>query len=217
MFFPYKDDNPRVLVPYVTYGILGLNILVFIGQILLSISDPDLGIAIVYTFGFVPAKFSIITIITSMFIHGGLAHIVGNMWFLWLFGDNVESVLGHLKYFLFYMVCGIGAAFGQFLISTSSEVPMVGASGAIAGVLGAYMIQFPKARVHVLVILIFITTIAVPAQIVLGLWFLMQLTGGLGTLGMDTTGGVAWFAHVGGFISGVGFLKYFQKLRLEIR
>ena len=217
MFFPYKDDNPRVLVPYVTYGILGLNILVFIGQILLSISDPDLGIAIVYTFGFVPAKFSIITIITSMFIHGGLAHIVGNMWFLWLFGDNVESVLGHLKYFLFYMVCGIGAAFGQFLISTSSQVPMMGASGAIAGVLGAYMIQFPKARVHVLVILIFITTIAVPAQIVLGLWFLMQLTGGLGTLGMDTTGGVAWFAHVGGFISGVGFLRYFQKLRLEIR
>ena len=217
MFFPYKDDNPRVLVPYVTYGILGLNILVFIGQILLSISDPDLGIAIVYTFGFVPAKFSIITIITSMFIHGGLAHIVGNMWFLWLFGDNVESVLGHLKYFLFYMVCGIGAAFGQFLISTSSEVPMVGASGAIAGVLGAYMIQFPKARVHVLVILIFITTIAVPAQIVLGLWFLMQLTGGLGTLGMDTTGGVAWFAHVGGFISGVGLLRRFQNLRLEIQ
>ena len=217
MFFPYKDDNPRVLVPYVTYGILGINILVFIGQILLSISDPDLGTAIIYTFGFVPAKFSIITIITSMFIHGGLAHIIGNMWFLWLFGDNVESVLGRLKYFLFYMVCGIGAALGQFLISTSSQVPMVGASGAIAGILGAYMIQFPKARVHVLVILIFITTIAVPAQIVLGLWFLMQLTGGLGTLGMDTTGGVAWFAHVGGFISGVGLLRRFQNLRLEIQ
>ena len=217
MFFPYKDDNPRVLVPYVTYGILGLNILVFIGQILLSISDPNWGTAIVYTFGFVPAKFSIITIITSMFIHGGLAHIIGNMWFLWLFGDNVESVLGHLKYFLFYMVCGIGAALGQFLISTSSQVPMVGASGAIAGILGAYMIQFPKARVHVLVILIFITTIAVPAQIVLGLWFLIQLSGGLGTLGMDTTGGVAWFAHVGGFISGVGLLRRFQSLRLEIR
>jgi membrane associated rhomboid family serine protease len=217
MFFPYKDDNPRVLVPYVTYGILGLNILVFIGQILLSISDPDLGTAIVYTFGFVPAKFSIITIITSMFIHGGLAHIIGNMWFLWLFGDNVESVLGHLKYFLFYMVCGIGAALGQFLISTSSQVPMVGASGAISGILGAYMIQFPKARVHVLVILIFITTIAVPAQIVLGLWFLIQLSGGLGTLGMDTTGGVAWFAHVGGFISGVGLLRRFQSLRLEVQ
>ena len=217
MFFPYKDDNPRVLVPYVTYGILWLNILVFLGQILVSFSDTDLGIAVVFTFGFVPAKFNVITIITSMFIHGGLAHIVGNMWFLWLFGDNVESVLGHLKYFMFYMVCGIGAALGQFLISPSSQVPMIGASGAIAGILGAYMIQFPKARVHILVIFIFITTIAVPAQIVLGLWFLMQLTGGLGTLGMDTTGGVAWFAHVGGFISGVGLLRRFQNLRLEIR
>ena len=217
MFFPYKDDNPRVLVPYVTYGILGLNILVFLGQILVSFSDPDLGIAVIFTFGFVPAEFNVITIITSMFIHGGLAHIVGNMWFLWLFGDNVESVLGHLKYFMFYMVCGIGAALGQFLISPSSQVPMIGASGAIAGILGAYMIQFPKARVHILVIFIFITTIAVPAQIVLGLWFLMQLTGGLGTLGVDTTGGVAWFAHVGGFISGVGLLRRFQNLRLEIR
>ncbi len=216
MFFPYKDDNPRVLVPYVTYGILGLNILVFLGQILVSFSDSGLGIAIVFTFGFVPAEFNVITIITSMFIHGGLAHIVGNMWFLWLFGDNVESVLGHLKYFMFYMVCGIGAALGQFLISPSSQVPMIGASGAIAGVLGAYMIQFPKARVHILVIFIFITTIAVPAQIVLGLWFLMQLTGGLGTLGVDTTGGVAWFAHVGGFISGIGLLRRFQNLRLEI-
>mgnify|MGYP003320736031 FL=1 len=210
MFFPYKDDNPRVLVPYVTYGILGLNILVFLGQILVSFSDPDLGIAVVVTCGFVPAEFNVITIITSMFIHGGLAHIVGNMWFLWLFGDNVESVLGHLKYFMFYMVCGIGAALGQFLISPSSQVPMIGASGAIAGVLGAYMIQFPKARVHILVIFIFITTIAVPAQIVLGLWFLMQLSGGLGTLGVDTTGGVAWFAHVGGFISGIGLLRRFQ-------
>ena len=142
---------------------------------------------------------------------------MGNMWFLWLFGDNVESVLGHLKYFMFYMVCGIGAALGQFLISPSSQVPMIGASGAIAGVLGAYMIQFPKARVHILVIFIFITTIAVPAQIVLGLWFLMQLSGGLGTLGVDTTGGVAWFAHVGGFISGIGLLRRFQNLRLEIR
>ena len=217
MFFPYKDDNPRVLIPYVTYGILGLNIFVFLGQILLSISDPDLGITFFYTFGFVPAKFNVMNIITSMFIHSGLAHIIGNMWFLWLFGDNVESVLGHLKYFLFYTICGFGAALGQFLISPSSQIPMVGASGAIAGILGAYMIQFPKARVHILVIFIFITTIAVPAQIVLGLWFLIQLTSGLGTLGVNTTGGVAWFAHVGGFISGVGLLRRFQNLRLEIR
>lgn len=151
-----------------------------------------------------------------MFLHGGFGHLLSNMWFLWLFGDNVESVLGHLKYFLFYLVCGIGAAIGQFLISPSSNIPMIGASGAIAGILGAYMIKFPKAKVHVLVIFIFITTIAVPAQIVLGLWFLMQLTSGLGTLGMDTTGGVAWFAHIGGFISGVGLLNRFQSFRLKI-
>ena len=152
-----------------------------------------------------------------MFIHGGLFHILGNMWFLWLFGDNVESVLGHLKYFIFYMACGIGATLVQFFISSSSQIPIVGASGAISGILGAYMIQFPKSQVHILIIFFFITTIAVPAQIVLGLWFLMQLTNGLGTLGMDTTGGVAWFAHVGGFIFGVGLLKKFRGLRLEIK
>jgi len=139
------------------------------------------------------------------------------MWFLWLFGDNVESVLGHIKYFIFYMACGIGATLVQFFISSSSQIPIVGASGAISGILGAYMIQFPKSRVHILIIFFFITTIAVPAQIVLGLWFLMQLTNGLGTLGMDTTGGVAWFAHVGGFIFGVVLLKKFRGLRLEIK
>tara|TARA_Y100000590_G_scaffold293449_1_gene330528 strand:- start:693 stop:1346 length:654 start_codon:yes stop_codon:yes gene_type:complete len=216
MFFPYKDDNPRVLIPFVTYSILGINIFVFLSQLFIFSSDPDLGRAFVYTFGFIPDKFNIINIFTSMFLHGGFGHLLSNMWFLWLFGDNVESVLGHLKYFLFYLVCGIGAAIGQFLISPSSNIPMIGASGAIAGILGAYMIKFPKAKVHVLVIFIFITTIAVPAQIVLGLWFLMQLTSGLGTLGMDTTGGIAWFAHIGGFISGVGLLNRFQSFRLKI-
>ena len=152
MFFPYKDDNPRILVPYITYTILGFNIFVFLFQTGLGLSDIVAERTFIYAFGLVPSQFSIFNVFTSMFIHGGIAHIAGNMWFLWLFGDNVESVLGHLKYFLFYMVCGIGAAFGQFLISTSSQVPMVGASGAIAGVLGAYMIQFPKARVHVLVL-----------------------------------------------------------------
>ena len=142
-------------------------------------------------------------------------HIIGNMWFLYIFGDNVESILGHARYLYFYLFCGAGAAIAQFLIEPYSTTPMVGASGAIAGVLGAYMIKFPKARVHVLaVIFIFITTIVVPAQIVLGLWFLMQLSGGLGSLGVDTTGGVAWFAHIGGFIVGVTSLKYFQSFRI---
>ena len=216
MFFPYKDDNPRVLFPFVTFGIIILNVLIFLGQFWISSNDPDIGKSLVYMYGFVPAEFNPLTIFTSMFMHGGFAHIIGNMWFLYIFGDNVESILGHVKYFMFYLACGIGAALAQFFVEPASQVPMIGASGAVAGVLGAYMIRFPKARVHVLaVIIIFITTFVVPAQIVLGLWFLMQLSGGLGSLGVDTTGGVAWFAHIGGFIIGVTSLKYFQNFRKE--
>ena len=149
-------------------------------------------------------------------MHGGLMHIIGNMWFLYIFGDNVESILGHLRFLLFYLFCGFGAAIAQFLIEPQSTTPMVGASGAIAGILAAYMIKFPKAKVHVLaIIFIFITTIVVPAQIVLGLWFLMQLSGGLGSLGLNTTGGIAWFAHIGGFIAGISSLKYFQTLHIK--
>ena len=216
MFFPYKDDNPRVLFPFVTFGIITLNVLIFLGQFWISGNDAGIGKSLVYMFGFVPAEFNPLTIFTSMFMHGGFAHIIGNMWFLYIFGDNVESILGHVKYFMFYLACGIGAALAQFFVEPASQVPMIGASGAVAGVLGAYMIRFPKARVHVLaVIIIFITTFVVPAQIVLGLWFLMQLSGGLGSLGVDTTGGVAWFAHIGGFIIGVTSLKYFQNFRIE--
>ena len=216
MFFPYKDDNPRVLFPFVTFGIITLNVLVFLGQFWISGNNPGIGKSLVYMYGFVPAEFNPLTIFTSMFMHGGFAHIIGNMWFLYIFGDNVESILGHVKYFMFYLACGIGAALAQFFVEPASQVPLIGASGAVAGVLGAYMIRFPKARVHVLaVIIIFITTFVVPAQIVLGLWFLMQLSGGLGSLGVDTTGGVAWFAHIGGFIIGVTSLKYFQNFRIE--
>ena len=216
MFFPYKDDNPRVLFPFVTFGIITLNVLVFLGQFWISGNNPGIGKSLVHMYGFVPAEFNPLTIFTSMFMHGGFAHIIGNMWFLYIFGDNVESILGHVKYFMFYLACGIGAALAQFFVEPASQVPMIGASGAVAGVLGAYMIRFPKARVHVLaVIIIFITTFVVPAQIVLGLWFLMQLSGGLGSLGVDTTGGVAWFAHIGGFIIGVTSLKYFQNFRIE--
>ena len=216
MFFPYKDDNPRVLFPFVTFGIITLNVLIFLGQFWISGNNPGIGKSLVYMYGFVPAEFNPLTIFTSMFMHGGFAHIIGNMWFLYIFGDNVESILGHVKYFMFYLACGIGAALAQFFVEPASQVPMIGASGAVAGVLGAYMIRFPKARVHVLaVIIIFIATFVVPAQIVLGLWFLMQLSGGLGSLGVDTTGGVAWFAHIGGFIIGVTSLKYFQNFRIE--
>jgi len=211
VFFPYKDDNPRVLFPFVTYGIIGLNIFVFWAQFFVYGNER-----LISTFAFVPYEFKLFTIFTSMFMHGGLMHIIGNMWFLYIFGDNVESILGHVRFLLFYLFCGIGAAVAQFLIQPDSTTPMVGASGAIAGVLGAYMIKFPKARVHVLaVIFIFITTIVVPAQLILGLWFLMQLSGGLGSLGFDTTGGIAWFAHIGGFIVGISTLRIFQTINIK--
>ena len=215
MFFPYKDDNPRILVPYVTYGLIGLNLFIFLFQFSMGMNDPEAEAIFIYTFGLIPAQFSIITIFTSMFLHGGISHIIGNMWFLWLFGDNVESVLGHVKYAIFYMLCGIIAAVTQILVDPSSEIPMVGASGAIAGILGLYMMRFPHARVHVFAfIIIFFTTFRVPAIIVLGFWFFNQLTNGMGTLGLDTTGGVAWFAHIGGFITGIMLNQAFKLVKI---
>ena len=216
MLFPYKDDNPRVLFPIITYSIIGVNIFIYLLQFHFIGNNPQLAKDIIYRFGFIPNDFNVFNIITSMFMHGGFGHIIGNMWFLYIFGDNVESILGHARYFSFYIFCGIGAALGQFFIEPTSTTPMVGASGAIAGVLGAYMIKFPKAKVHVFaVIIIFITTFIVPAQIVLGIWFIMQLSGGLNSLGINTTGGVAWFAHIGGFLVGVGSLKVFQTFHFK--
>ena len=215
MFFPYKDDNPRVLIPFVTYFIIGLNVLVFIHQYFI-IQGAQLSENFIYTYALIPANPSILTIFSSMFMHGGFTHIIFNMWFLWIFGDNIESVLGHKKYLLFYFLCGIGAGLSQIQIDPESTIPMVGASGAIAGVLGAYLFRFPRATVHVLVILIvFITFIRVPAMIVIGFWFLSNLTAGIGTLGIEQTGGTAWFAHIGGFISGVLFNYLFKIIKIE--
>ena len=214
MFFPYKDDNPRILFPFVTYTIIGINSLVFIYQYLI-LPPESLG-HIISTYALTPAAPSVITVFTSMFMHGGLMHIIFNMWFLWIFGDNIESVLGHKRYVLFYLLCGVGAALAQIQINTGSQIPMVGASGAIAGVLGAYLIRFPRATVHVFVILIiFITFIRVPAMVVIGIWFLSNLTAGLGTLGIEETGGTAWFAHLGGFVSGVALNQVFKQIRIE--
>ena len=217
MLFPYKDDNPKVLIPYVTYGIFAINTVLFFIQFLLSRNDINSANRIFYSFGFIPADFNILTIFSSMFIHGNLAHIIGNLWFLKVFGDNVESVLGHLKYFFFYICCGFIAALAQYIINPSSAIPMIGASGAIAGVLGAYMIQFPNARVHnILFFVVFFTKVTLPAQIVLGFWFLLQLSQGLIDIEINTTGGIAWFAHVGGFIAGVTLLKYLKGLKIEV-
>jgi len=214
MFFPYKDDNPRVLFPYITYTLITINTLIFLTFTYLSFLNPNTNLF--YTFGFIPNSFNLFSILSSMFIHGGFSHILSNMWFLYIFGDNIESILGHIKFLLFYILCGFGAAFAQYIINPNSPIPMIGASGAIAGVLGAYMISFPKAKVHVFAfIIIFITTLIVPAKIVLGVWFFIQLSSGLNSLGIDTNGGVAWFAHIGGFIAGVGSIKYIQNYKNE--
>ena len=216
MLFPYKDDNPSILYPFTTYTIIGLNVSVFLLQFYIAGNNQDLARSIIFEFGLVPNRFNIIDVITSMFLHGGIYHIVGNMWFLYIFGDNIESILGHIRFIYFYIFCGAGAAFLQFIVEPASSIPMVGASGAISGVLGAYMIKFPKAKVRVIaVVIFFITTFVVPAQVVLGVWFLMQLSGGLGSLGIDTTGGIAWFAHIGGFICGVGSIKLFQTFKIK--
>jgi len=216
MFFPYKDDNPRILIPYVTYFLIALNILVFLFQYIMELINPEYANNIFYSLGLIPAKFSILSIFTSLFLHGSIAHIFGNMWFLWIFGDNVESALGHVRYLIFYLLCGLAAGLAQVVINPESAIPMVGASGAIAGVLGTYMMRFPHARVHVFIfIIIFFTTVKVPAYVVLGVWFIVQFTNGLGSLGFDTTGGVAWFAHIGGFIAGIIIQHLFKTIKFE--
>ncbi len=218
MFLPYKDDNPRVMIPYVTYALVGINIFVFFVEILIT---PELMVNLIKLYGIVPKLTSIdfghyvITLFTSMFLHGGFMHLFGNMLYLWIFADNVESVLGHTKFIIFYLTCGIAAGLLQTVIDPTSVVPIVGASGAIAGVLGAYMITFPRARVHTIIFIIFYFTIVrIPALYVLGFWLLIQLTNGLGTLGINTTGGVAWFAHIGGFATGVALIRGLKMIQI---
>ena len=224
---PLKDDNPTFGRPIVTYFLIATCVLVFLIQ--LGSHSYKTG-QLFYSYGLIPSVLmghnqlpmdlyavpAFVTIFSSMFMHGGFMHILGNMLYMWIFADNIEDDLGPYKFLIFYLLSGVGAAMTQVFMDTHSQIPMVGASGAIAGILGAYMIRFPKAKVHVLaIIFVFITTLIVPAQIVLGLWFLIQLSSGLSSLGIDTTGGVAWFAHIGGFIAGIGLLKHFQTFKME--
>lgn len=159
----------------------------------------------------------LITVFSSMFMHGGFMHILWNMVFIWIFADNVEGLLGHTRFLIFYLLCGIGAAVAQIISDPSSFIPMVGASGAIAGVLGAYMVSFPKAKVIAFLPFFFWwgMTMRIPAIYYLGFWFLIQLTNGLGTIGLDTTGGVAWFAHIGGFLTGIGALYLMKAINIR--
>jgi rhomboid family protein len=161
------------------------------------------------TYGMVPDRLSPSSVVTSMFIHGGWLHILGNMWFLWIFGRGVEDILGHTKFLIFYFACGIAAGIVHIIVNANSPVPTVGASGAIAGVMGAYLIKFPRARIVTLVIIIFfITTLDIPAAFLLLYWFAIQFFSGVGSVGYSnaSSGDVAWFAHIGGFLAGMGLV-----------
>jgi membrane associated rhomboid family serine protease len=199
---PLRDVIPSRTVPVLTIGLIATNALVFLFQ--LSLPDRALR-ALFYTYGLVPAEFSWPTIVTSMFLHSGWLHIIGNMWFLWIFGDNVEDRMGHGRYLVFYLLCGVAAALGQIVVDPESAKPMVGASGAIAGVMGAYFVLYPRSRILTLLpIFVFIQIVEVPAIVFLGLWFVFQLFSGVGSVAAHSqVGGIAVWAHVAGFISGV--------------
>lgn len=238
--FPYKDDNPTILTPYVTFGIIALNVSVW-----LFVQHLGAGAALsrsICTLGLIPGELlhrvppgyalpmgrgvsclldgganTWLTPLTSMFLHGGWFHLIGNMWFLWVFGNNVEDSMGHARFALFYVVTGLAAAATQVLVTPSSPIPMVGASGAISGVMGAYILLYPRVRVHMVVFLgFFVTTIAVPAYLMLGYWLLLQVLGGIPALANES-GGVAFWAHAGGFAAGMLLISLFQNPELVAR
>ncbi len=215
---PLADDIPSRRFPAITYLIIAANILVFFFELSLG-RYLDRFIAI---FGLVPWRIVnwtehpaiFITVFTSMFLHAGWIHLFGNMLYLWVFGDNVEDSMGHLRFLIFYLLSGCAAAAAQILVNPLSRVPMIGASGAVAGVLGAYFLFYPRARVIMAVpFLFYLQMISVPALLVLGSWFLVQLLNGFATITTSTavTGGVAWWAHVGGFVAGLILGPLFRK------
>ena len=219
--FPISDDNPRRETPIVTWSIIGICILVYLWQA--SLGDERGQIA-VYEYGMIPARVfgeaelrpeltaipAWSTMLTSMFMHGGIMHLALNMLFLWIFGDNVEDSMGQVRYLAFYIACGAAAAMAQALTNLGSTIPMIGASGAISGVLGAYVLLHPRATVRVLLIIgLFVTIVHVPAMIVLGLWFLTQIASAAIT--PTDSGGVAFWAHVGGFVAGMALVPFFKE------
>ena len=231
--FPLRDENPTARKPIAVIAIIVLNALTWgfvqgfggdyplaeslclhglIPGELLGLVDVGhqlpMGRNLVCT---LDGNASPATLFTSMFLHGGWFHILGNLWFLWVFGDNIEDVMGPVRFVVFYLLCGLAAAFAQIASDPGSAIPMVGASGAIGGVMGAYALLFPRARVQTLLILgFYVTTIGVPAFVMLGYWFLLQILGGLPALG-SSEGGVAFWAHIGGFVAGLALIHLFKR------
>jgi membrane associated rhomboid family serine protease len=217
---PYKDDNPSRRFPFFTLLIIALNISVFLLEVL-SGTNPE---KIVRAYGAIPHNIitfqsdqpisPVFTLFTSMFMHGGLLHLGGNMLYFWIFGNNIEDRLGHLRFILFYLFCGLVSAYAHALSAPDSNIPMIGASGAVSGILGSYILLFPRAGVHTIVFLgFFIQIVKVPALIVIGFWAIIQIVNGLVSHGMLQQGGVAWFAHVGGFLAGLLTIKLWQPRR----
>lgn len=200
--FPLSDVIPSRSTPFVTIGLIIINVVVFVHELLLP---PGALEEFMLRYALIPAWFSWPTVFTSMFLHSGLWHVVPNMLYLWIFGDNVEDRLGHGRYLAFYLFAGVVAAVAQLAINPYSTIPMVGASGAIAGVMGAYFVLYPQSRVLTAVlILFFVDLVEIPAIFFLGLWFLLQLLSGVGSLVTNSAGGgVAFFAHIGGFVAGL--------------
>ena len=224
--FPLRDDNPVTITPFVTWAIIAVNVVVFLYQICLAPNESQL---FVYKFGSIPAVVvggqhlpmaaaavpPVLTLVTGMFLHGGFMHLIGNMWFLWIFGNNIEEAMGHLRYFAFYIICGLLASIGNILAYPDSTIPTIGASGAIAGAMGAYIMLYPRARVWTLIFIIFfIKLMYIPAWIVLGFWIVLQFLNG-SMAGAQNAGGVAFWAHVGGFIAGILLVGLFK--RREVR
>ncbi len=221
MFIPIRDDAPTVRKPYLTVTLIVLNSLVFLYSIFLGSRGFRL---FTIQFGYIPFEFitgieltpelaasAYLTPFTSMFMHGGWLHLIGNMLFLWIYGNNIEDYLGPVKFLLFYIASGLAAIGLYTLFGPHSQVPLVGASGAIAGVMGGYMVIHPRARITMLVVFIFIQFVVLPAKVVLGIWFIYQLL--MSMIGSATGGGVAWMAHVGGFVFGWAVLKLLTKRR----
>lgn len=203
--FPIRDHNPSGRVPYVTYALIAANVVIFVSYVGLF-NDPSGLNRFFYDWAMIPARLSVgngyQTVLSSMFLHGGWMHLLGNMLFLYIYGDNIEDEMGHVPFALFYVASGVAAGLIHVLSAPYSQVPTVGASGAIAGVMGGYLLLFPKARVDILIfIIVYIRILPIPAWIVLMVWFGMQLIGGFGA--DPTAGGVAYWAHLGGFVAGL--------------
>lgn len=220
---PLRDANPSRTVPFLTYGLIVVNALVFLFE--LSLGE---GLnAFIFQFGVVPSRLmsdvgtfevgaaTFLPLFSSMFLHGGWMHLIGNIWFLHVFGDNIEDQFGHARYLFFYVASGLAAALTQVAINPTSDIPMVGASGAIAGVMGAYVLMFPRARVFTLIpIFFFFQVLELPAVLFLGIWFLMQFASGMLALGVGgDAGGVAWWAHIGGFACGAILMPILRRSR----